>query len=136
MAAAAFIASSTSPGSSRPARRAWWAAEYILERGVVDPGAPAVLRLLTRIAQRFSVQVSEKIAAEAVPILGAVGGATINFVFLQHFQSLARGHFTVRRLERTYGPASVRARYEAVRATGRASPRRWSGSSERHGPSS
>jgi hypothetical protein len=94
------------------------AAEYVAHRGVAEHGAPAVLRLITRVAQRFSVQVSEKVAAEAVPIVGAVGGATINVIFIDHFQSMARGHFTVRRLERRYGQASVRARYEALRVSG------------------
>jgi len=95
------------------------AAEYLVERGIAEQGAPAVLRLITRIAQRFSVQVSEKIAAEAVPIVGAVGGAMINVVFIDHFQAMARGHFAVRRLERKYGQASVRARFEALRASSR-----------------
>lgn len=92
------------------------AAEHLVRRGVAEQGAPAVLRLITRVAQRFSVQVSEKVAAEAVPLVGAVGGATINVVFIDHFQSMARGHFAVRRLERRYGQAAVRARYEALRA--------------------
>lgn len=90
------------------------AAEHILQRGVAEQGAPAVVRLITRVAQRFSVQVSEKIAAEAVPLIGAVGGATINLLFMDHFQSMARGHFTVRRLEQKYGQLAVRARYEAL----------------------
>jgi len=59
------------------------------------------VRLVTRIASRFGVVVSEKAAAEAVPILGAAGGATINLLFINHFQSMARGHFIVRSLERT-----------------------------------
>jgi hypothetical protein len=91
------------------------AAEHIVRQGVTEHGAPAVVRLITRVAQRFSVQVSEKVAAEAVPIVGALGGATINVIFIDHFQSMARGHFVVRRLERTYGQESVRARYEALR---------------------
>jgi len=93
------------------------AAEYLVQKGVADQGAPALLRLIMRVAQRFSVQVGEKVAAEAVPIVGAVAGATINVVFIDHFQSMARGHFAVRRLERRYGQASVRARYEALRTT-------------------
>ena len=100
------------------ARQVTKAAEYIVEKGLVEEGAPALLRLITRVAQRFSVQVSEKVAAEAVPIVGAVGGATINVVFIDHFQSIARGHFAVRRLERRYGQASVRARYQALQDSG------------------
>jgi hypothetical protein len=97
------------------ARAVSQAAEYIVEKGVAEEGAPILLRLITRVAQRFSVQVSEKVAAEAVPIIGAVGGATINVVFIDHFQSMARGHFTVRRLERKYGEANVHAAYAALR---------------------
>ena len=110
------------------------AAEYLVEKGVAEQGAPAVLRLITRVAQRFSVQVSEKIAAEAVPIVGAVGGATINVVFIDHFQSIARGHFAVRRLERRYGQASVRTRYEALQDPG-ADPLTGSAAHGRRGPS-
>ncbi|MFY9830342.1 MAG: EcsC family protein, partial [Rhodoplanes sp.] len=63
---------------------------------------------------RFGVVVSERFAASAVPVLGAVGGATVNFVFMNHFQRVAHGHFTIRRLERMYGPATVRRHYEAL----------------------
>jgi hypothetical protein len=41
-----------------------------------------------------------------------VGGATVNVIFMNHFQRIALGHFTVRRLERVYGPALVRRHYE------------------------
>jgi hypothetical protein len=58
--------------------------------------------------------VSQKIAAQAIPVVGALGGAAVNLAFAQHFQTLARGHFIVRRLERTYGQAAVRAAYERI----------------------
>jgi hypothetical protein len=70
--------------------------------------------LITQIAQRFSIQVSEKAAAQAVPAIGAAGGAIINTLFIDHFQDLARGHFIVRRLERKYGKAIVEETYKAV----------------------
>jgi hypothetical protein len=60
------------------------------------------------------VSVSEKVAVEAVPVIGAAGGAAINVLFTGHFQRMAHGHFTVRRLERTYGEAAVREAYEAL----------------------
>jgi hypothetical protein len=75
----------------------------------LNSSAPALLRLLTRIAARYSVVVSEKMAAQAVPLLGAAGGATINSLFMDHFQQMARGHFTVRRLERRHGTETVRS---------------------------
>lgn len=83
----------------------------VAERGMIDEGASAILRLLAQIGTRFGLTVSQKVAAQALPILGAVGGAAINAAFTAHFQSLAHGHFTVRRLERAYGQAKVRATY-------------------------
>jgi hypothetical protein len=76
---------------------------------------PAFARFLTLIAERFGIVVSEKVVAEAVPIVGAVGGGTINYVFINHFQDIAHGHFTVRRLERKYGEDLVRQAYEEER---------------------
>jgi hypothetical protein len=90
------------------------AAQYIAERGFVQEGAPVMVRFITQVASRFGVAVSEKAAAQAVPILGAAGGAVINLLFLDHFQAMARGHFIVRRLERTYGPELVRAAYDKI----------------------
>ena len=43
-------------------------------------------------------------------------GAAVNTAFMNHFQATAHAHFTVRRLERTYGGPSVRAAYEIEKA--------------------
>jgi len=88
------------------------AAEYIAEKGLAEEGAPALVRLIIQIAERFSIQVSEKAAAQAVPAIGAAGGAIINTLFIDHFQDMARGHFIVRRLERKYGKEIVEATYK------------------------
>jgi hypothetical protein len=90
------------------------AARHIAVRGVGGETAPILLRLMSQIAARFGLVVTQKVAAQAIPVLGAVGGAAVNLAFAQHFQSLARGHFIVRRLERTYGHAPVRAAYERI----------------------
>ncbi len=90
------------------------AAKYITERGMAETGAPGLVRLVTQIASRYSIQVSEKAAAQAIPIIGAAGGATVNLLFINHFQDVARGHFTVRRLERTYDPDTIKSAYEAL----------------------
>jgi hypothetical protein len=90
------------------------AAKYIAEKGLVNESAPAIVRFIAAIAARFGVVVSEKAAAQAVPAIGAAGGAIINTVFIDHFQDMARGHFIVRRLERKYGEKTVRREYEAM----------------------
>jgi hypothetical protein len=95
------------------------AAAYVTHTGVVSESAPALARLVGAIAGRFGVVVSQKTAAQAAPIIGAISGALINVAFTEHFQTLARGHFTVRRLERAYGPHEIRAEYARIaRASG------------------
>ncbi len=95
------------------------ATAYVSQRGAVSESAPALARLIGAIAGRFGVVVSQKTAAQAAPIVGAITGAAINAAFTEHFQSLARGHFTVRRLERAYGAHEVRAEYARIaRAAG------------------
>ena len=91
------------------------AARYIAQKGLVDEAAPALVRLVALIAQRFGVVVTQKVAAQSIPILGALGGAAVNYAFIDHFQSIARAHFAVRRLERLRGPEIVRSEYEALR---------------------
>ena len=90
------------------------ASSEIATKGFTTHGSAALLRLLNTIAARFSVQVSEQIAAKSIPAIGAVLGAMVNTVFIDHFQQVAHGHFTVRRLERQYGTDAVQAAYQAI----------------------
>ncbi len=89
------------------------AAKFIAQKGLVE-SAPPIARLIATVAARFGTVVSEKVAAQSVPVIGAVGGALINTLFMDHFQNMARGHFTVRRLERSYGAAEIEACYQEV----------------------
>jgi EcsC protein family len=90
------------------------AARFIVERGVIEEGAPILVRFISQVASRFGIVVTQKLAAQAVPLVGAVGGAAVNYAFIEHFQDVARGHFTVRRLERRYGKELVRGEYERL----------------------
>ena len=90
------------------------AARYLAEKGLSKGGAPALVRLIGLIASRFGVVVSQKTAAQMVPVLGAAGGAVINTLFIAHYQDMARGHFIVRRLERAYGAEPVRLAYDKL----------------------
>ena len=47
-------------------------------------------------------------------ITAAAGGALLNAVFVQHYQDMAFGHFTVRRLERKYGVEPVHRAYSRL----------------------
>ena len=90
------------------------AARFIVERGVLEEGGPILVRFISQVASRFGVIVTQKVAAQAVPLVGALGGAAVNYAFVEHFQEIARGHFTVRRLERAYGKDIVRREYERL----------------------
>lgn len=87
------------------------AAEYLATKAVAKESAPALVRLISEISARFGVNVSQKAAAQSIPVMGAAGGAVINTLFMDHFQNMARGHFTVRRLERKYEAQTVKEAY-------------------------
>ncbi|WP_076538797.1 EcsC family protein [Shewanella sp. UCD-KL21] len=90
------------------------AAEYVATKSFSKEAAPMMVKLVTVVAERFSVQVTQKVAAQAVPAIGAAGGAIINTLFIDHFQDMARGHFIVRKLERKYGDELVKITYQAL----------------------
>jgi hypothetical protein len=90
------------------------AASYLVQRGAVDQAAPVLTRLVGTISSEFGLVVSEKVAAGAIPVVGALGGATVNVVFMDHFQNLARAHFIIRRLERNYGAQHIRLLSESA----------------------
>ena len=92
------------------------AVQHLARSGLSQKGAPAMVRLIALIASRFSIVVSEKAAAQAVPVLGAFGGALINTLFIDHFQDMGKGHFIVRRLERAHGAAEVERIYQELQA--------------------
>ena len=90
-------------------------ARFVAAEGVAAQSAPVIARLISQIATRFGIVVSEKVAAQAAPILGAIGGAAVNAAFADHFQTLARGHFIVRRLERQHGASVIAFEYQRLR---------------------
>ena len=91
------------------------AAAYIAKNGLQKEAAPAIVRLIIQIAERYSITVTEKAAAQAVPVIGAIGGALINTLFMDHFQDMAKAHFAIRNLELKYGKDDIKARYIEIR---------------------
>lgn len=91
------------------------AAAALTKRGATRVAAPAVSRMISTIAARFGVVVSEEMAAKAVPIVGAAAGAVVNVLFMDHFQDMARGHFIVKRLEKKYGRGAIESAYNFLK---------------------
>lgn len=92
------------------------AVEQLAHHGATAGGAPIMARLVKGVAARFGTTLSQKAATQLVPIVGAVTAATVNAIFIDHFQQMARSHFAVRRLERKYGTELVRAEYDRLAA--------------------
>lgn len=77
----------------------------------------AIEIIIKRVAGRLVVPLSEKMIAQAVPIVGGIAGGSLNYVFMDYYQEMARVHFTIRGLERKYGDGddgSVRACFEQL----------------------
>ena len=93
------------------------AADFVAKQGLAAASkgdAPILVRLITKVAERFSIQITEKSAAQAIPVVGAAAGAMINLVFIDHYQDMAKGHFVVRNLERKYGQEVVKEIYDSL----------------------
>src|SRR5260370_3694803 len=71
------------------------AARFIVERGAIEEGGPILVRFITQVPPRFGVIVTQTLAAQAIPLIGALGDAAGNYAFTEHFQEVAAGHFTV-----------------------------------------
>ena len=100
------------------ARAVSQATEYVAGKGIAgalgEKSAPALAQLIAKVAQRLGVAVTDKAAAQLVPIAGAAGGAAINALFINHYQDIASAHFTVRRLERAHGVDAVRRAWDKL----------------------
>ncbi|MGI9236345.1 MAG: EcsC family protein [Woeseiaceae bacterium] len=92
------------------------ALQYVATQGMGSASAPALVRLIASLASRFGIVVTQKAMAQTIPIIGAIGGGLVNTVFISHFQDMARGHFSIRRLEREYGATVVQEAYLAMKS--------------------
>ena len=55
------------------------------------------------IRPKVEPMMSQKVAAQAVPVLGAAAGATINTVFANYYREMARIHFRALAIARDRG---------------------------------
>ena len=87
---------------------------HIAVHGLSKEGAPALVKLISAVSTRFSVPVSGKLAAQSLPVIGAVSGASVNWMFIQHYQKMAKAHFSIRALEKKYGEKEVENLYMEI----------------------
>lgn len=61
---------------------------------------PALQTLISRVAPRFATVMSQKLASQSLPVLGAIAGAGTNYAFVNYYISMAHVHFGLRKLMR------------------------------------
>lgn len=79
-----------------------------------DMASGLLAKFLGKIAERFSQNVVIKFVGQATPVIGAAGGATINYLFTDFYQDIASAHFTIRRLERKYTPELIESEFNRI----------------------
>ncbi|MYM54834.1 EcsC family protein [Thalassovita mangrovi] len=57
-----------------------------------------VQALISKVAPRLAHVLGQKLAAQTVPVLGAMAGAATNYAYTSYYQDMAHVHFRLRRL--------------------------------------
>ncbi|MCL2892127.1 EcsC family protein [Brenneria tiliae] len=86
-------------------------AEKASARITTSQAGRTLARVIDAVAARLGITITEKMAAQIVPVIGAASGAAINTLFINHYQNMARGHFIIKRLEQKYGEDEIKAAY-------------------------
>ncbi len=76
----------------------------------------AVHGLVSKVAPRFATVLSQKLASQAVPVLGAAAGAGTNYAFTDYYVEMAHVHFGLRQMARTHGEDQVLDAFHAALA--------------------
>ncbi len=59
-----------------------------------------VQNVIQAVAPRFAVLLGQKLTAQAIPVLGALTGAGINYAFMQYYQQMAHVRFQLREVSK------------------------------------
>ncbi|MGY3439223.1 MULTISPECIES: EcsC family protein [unclassified Marinovum] len=54
--------------------------------------------VIAKVAPRLATVLGQKLAAQAVPVVGAIAGAATNFAYTSYYQEMAQVHFGLKRL--------------------------------------
>jgi uncharacterized protein (DUF697 family) len=54
--------------------------------------------VIAKVAPKLAVVLGQKLAAQAVPVLGAVAGAATNYAYTSYYEDIAHVHFGLRKL--------------------------------------
>lgn len=74
----------------------------------------AVQNVIATVAPRLAAALGQKLAAQAVPVIGALSGAALNAAFLSYYREIARIRFELLRLAETHGAEPVLEAFAAA----------------------
>lgn len=72
---------------------------------------PAIAQVARSVAPRLAAALGQKLATQAVPVLGAVAGATLNAAFLRYYREMAEIRFALLRLAEQHGAEPILAAF-------------------------
>lgn len=78
--------------------------------------AASLQTVIARILPAFSAMLGKTLAGKAVPLIGAVAGAGINYAFTDYYQDVARVRFGLMRLAEDHGRERVHHAFRAEMA--------------------
>ena len=58
----------------------------------------AMQSVIAKVAPKLAIVMGQKLAAQAVPVLGAVAGAATNYAYTSYYEDMAHVHFGLRKL--------------------------------------
>ena len=68
---------------------------------------PALHKMIATVAPKLAAALGQKLAAQAVPVLGAVAGAGLNLAFVRYYREIAHVRFALLRLAQSHDPERV-----------------------------
>jgi hypothetical protein len=74
----------------------------------------AVQNLITAIVPKIATVLGQKLAAQAVPVVGAVSGAALNAAYLSYFREVARIRFQLLKLAEVHGTDPVMSEFRVL----------------------
>jgi hypothetical protein len=79
----------------------------------------ALNKVIAQVANRFGLVLTQKLMAQAVPLLGAAAGAGTNYAFVSYYTEMAHVHFGLRHMIRDHGEDAVLEHFHKVLAEAR-----------------
>lgn len=75
---------------------------------------PAIAQVIRSVAPRLAAAMGQKLATQAVPVLGAVAGATLNAAYLSYYREMAEIRFALLALAQQHGAEEILGAFAAA----------------------